>query len=223
MAAFWAAWRAGARWVEADVKITSDGVPVLFHDDVLDRTTDGRGAVADADWRHIAGLDAGAWFAPDFAGTRVPTLSDLLLFARETGLRLNLELKPCTGRAQATVMVVMIEITRLWPETLPPPLLSSADIDALLVAAQLHPDWPRSLLIEAWSDDWRAVAARAGVSALHVNTDILTPERVDLLRQTGLPLLGYTVNDPARARDLLRQGFAAVLSDDPAACLAAAV
>lgn len=219
MAAFVAARKAGAQWIETDVKITADGVPVLFHDDRLERTTNGQGTVADTNWDEMRQLDAGAWFGAEHAGARVPTLAELLIFARESGVRLNLELKPCQGRAQATVMVALIEAANLWPENLPPPLLSSFDIDALLVAAQLRPDWPRGLLLSDWPDNWRETAARAGVSSLHVDAALLTPERIEMLRQTGLPLLSFTVNDPAKARQLLQDGVRAVFSDDPGSCI----
>ena len=68
----------GASWVEFDVKLTADGRCIVFHDDALDRTTDGRGAVSTATHDEINRLDAGAWFAPAFAGERVPSLAAAL-------------------------------------------------------------------------------------------------------------------------------------------------
>lgn len=63
---------------EFDVRRSRDGVLVCIHDDTLDRTTDGTGPVAGATQAEIAGLDAGAWFAPDFRGTRVPGVDEVL-------------------------------------------------------------------------------------------------------------------------------------------------
>ena len=74
----------GAAWVEFDVMLSGDGVPILIHDETLERTTDGHGAVPDHGLAAIRELDAGAWFAPAYAGERVPTLEeaiDLLLAA----------------------------------------------------------------------------------------------------------------------------------------------
>src|SRR4051812_26195793 len=62
----------GANWVEVDVKLTQDGVPILMHDDTLERTTDGTGKVADTSWATIQTLDAGSWFDKKFRGERVP-------------------------------------------------------------------------------------------------------------------------------------------------------
>ena len=148
-------------------------------------------------------------------------MSDLLLFARDNGLRLNLELKPCSGRTRATTMVALIEATTLWPDSAPPPLISSFDIDALVIASQLHPEWPRGLLLDDWRDDWRELAVQTRASTLNFNADLLTPERLTLLKTAHLPILAYTVNDAKQAVSLLQNGVSAVFSDDPAALLPA--
>ena len=62
----------GVCWVEVDVKLTRDGVPILMHDDTVDRTTDGRGAVASMDFADLRRLDAGKHFGPQFAGEKHP-------------------------------------------------------------------------------------------------------------------------------------------------------
>jgi glycerophosphoryl diester phosphodiesterase len=166
-------------------------------------------------------FDAGSWFAPKFTGTRIPSLADLLTFARATGMRLNLQLRPCPGRARATTMVAMIEAAKLWPETALPPLISSFDIETLTIAAQMHPGWPRGLLLDVWREDWRELMTLTRATTLNLNADLLTPERLPMLRETGVPILAYTVNDGARARALLDAGVRAVFCDDPAAMIKA--
>src|SRR3569833_469944 len=73
MAAFRLAVELGATMLECDLRFTSDGVAVMMHDGLLDRTTSGRGLVAETDWATIKALDAGSWFDPTFADERVPT------------------------------------------------------------------------------------------------------------------------------------------------------
>ena len=73
-----AALTAGARAVEFDVHVASCGTPVIIHDDVLDRTTDGSGPVSGQTVEQLRTLDAGSWFDPEFAGERIPTLADAL-------------------------------------------------------------------------------------------------------------------------------------------------
>lgn len=221
MPSFMAARDEGAIWLETDVKLTADGIPILMHDDTLDRTTDGRGSVADRTWDEIKALDSGGWFSPAFAGTRVASLAELLDFARMAGMRLNLEIKPCPGRTRATTMVTLIEVAKMWPDYAPIPLISSFDIEALMVAAQLHPDWPRGLLLDEWRDDWREVATATMATTLNLNAELLTPERLAQLRTANMPILCYTVNDPARAQSLMQSGVQAVFSDNPGEMLRA--
>lgn len=78
VAAFENAIRAGADYVEIDVRSTCDGRLVLMHDRTVDRTTNGSGAVKDLDFETIRGLDAGSTFGPAFAGERVATLEEAL-------------------------------------------------------------------------------------------------------------------------------------------------
>lgn len=92
--AYRAAIALGVDALEVDVHMSRDGVSFMMHDHALDRTTNGRGPTHAADWADIAALDAGAWFGPAFAGTRVPTLDETLRLVRDTpGLWVNWELK----------------------------------------------------------------------------------------------------------------------------------
>jgi glycerophosphoryl diester phosphodiesterase len=215
LASYRCAQEQGVLWVETDVKLTKDGVPILMHDDTLERTTNGQGAVAETDWVEIKKLDAGSWFAPEFAGEAVPHVSELLRFVLDHGLRLNLEIKPCLGRSQATAMVALMEVAKLWPRDTPPPLISSFDVDALIVAAQLHPEWPRGFLFEEWPEDLRSLLQMTKPSVLGFDEEILTPQRLVSLKQIGMPLLAYTINDPVQAQELLHAGVSAVFSDNP--------
>lgn len=205
----------GANWVEFDVKITQDGVPILMHDETLERTTNGAGAVAETDWNVIAKLDAGKGYDARYAGEAVPRLSDALRVALECNLNVNLELKPCLGRALATTMVALIEASRVWPDSRQPPLLSSFDVESLVIAAQFQPHWPRSLLLDAWREDWRDLVTAIQASAIGIDEALLTPQRVVSLAESHLPILAYTVNDPARAKELLGMGVSAVFADNP--------
>ncbi len=82
MPAYRAALEAGADFIETDVRTTVDGRLVIMHDGSVDRCTDGHGEVAAMTFAQIRKLDAGAWFSPAFRGTPVPTLEEVLEFAR---------------------------------------------------------------------------------------------------------------------------------------------
>jgi len=221
LAAFRRAHDDGATWFEVDVKLTRDGVPVLMHDDTLERTTNGTGNVADMDWVEMQTLDAGSWFGADFKDQRVPQLAEALRYALESGMHVNIEIKPCPGRTRATAMVTLIEAAKIWPTDAAPPLISSFDEEALIIAAGLHPEWPRGILLEDWRDDWDEVAQKAKVSTVNIDEKELTPVRMDRFSHTRMPVLAYTVNDVGRMKELLRWGVKAVFTDDPATLIEA--
>jgi glycerophosphoryl diester phosphodiesterase len=94
MAAFQGAWELGADWIELDVQQTKDGQLIIMHDSNTKRTTGVAGNVWDMTYAEIEKLDAGSFFSSRFAGEKIPLLSEAAEFAKETGIRLNIELKP---------------------------------------------------------------------------------------------------------------------------------
>ncbi len=82
LASFRRAWEEGADAVEMDVRLTADGAVVVIHDETVDRTTDGHGAVAEMTLAELRRLDAGRWFDPAYAGEHIPTLEEVLDWAR---------------------------------------------------------------------------------------------------------------------------------------------
>lgn len=82
----------GADIVELDVRLTADGYVVALHDETVDRTTDGAGRIAELTLAEAQRLDAGAWFAPQFAGARIPALTEVFDWARgKVGLLIELK------------------------------------------------------------------------------------------------------------------------------------
>lgn len=83
----------GGRSCEIDTVLTSDGEIIVLHDLSVDRTSDGTGPARTLTAAEIAKLDAGSWFGPEFAGARIPTLTDFLMLARELDMGLEIEVK----------------------------------------------------------------------------------------------------------------------------------
>lgn len=209
----------GVGWVEFDVKLTGDGVPILMHDAVLERTTDGRGAVADTAYTAIRELDAGAWFGPEFAGERVPSFDEAIDLLLSHGLAANVEIKPCPGRERETGTAVARRLAERWPSERPPPLLSSFAEAALEAAREAVPALPRGLLVGAVPEDWRARLERLGCVSLHCSHRHLEPAAVSAVHAAGYPLLVYTVNEAERARTLYSWGVDCICTDRPEAIL----
>lgn len=213
----------GATWVEVDVKLSADGVPILMHDDRLDRTTDAKGPVAARSFEELRKLDAGGWFHPAFRGERVAALSETLELCLELGLGINLEIKPCPGRAEETAGIALSLALGLWPQDRPPPLVSSFDPVALSMARQVAPAWPIGYLVDRRPADWAAQADALGASTIHVNARRETAATIAEYRATGRPVLAYTVNNPAAAKEVLGWGVAGVFTDTPEALVKARV
>lgn len=205
----------GAKWIEVDVKITYDGIPILMHDETIDRTTDGSGSVADLTWDEVKDVDAGIKCGSNFAGEKIPTLSDVMQAVVDADMNIIVEMKPCPGRARATTMVTIIEMSKIWPEKDSCPVISSFDVESLQIAAQMEPHWPRLLLMERWSDEWRETFEKVGASAISFPEADLTKERVEEFARLRIPLMAYTVNDPARAKELLAWGASAIYAGRP--------
>lgn len=219
LAGFRAAATAGARWVEFDVKLSADGVAVLMHDDTLDRTTDGTGAVAAVPAAALAALDAGAWFGHGFRGERVPTLDQAIAELARLGLGANIEIKPCPGRAAATAEAVVAAVARSWPERLPPPLVSSFEPDCLAVVRDRAPQLARGLLLKRLTRDWRRLVETLGCVTVNLGHRQATAAAIAEVLGAGLGLVFWTVNEAVEAARLFAAGASAIITDRPNALL----
>jgi glycerophosphoryl diester phosphodiesterase len=203
------------RWVELDVKITKDQVPVLFHDERLDRTTNGTGFIAEVTYEELRELEAGSWFSDSFAGIKIPTLEEALEVLIDRDLGLNLEIKACPGREAETAEVALDFLSHVWDdhERL---LISSFSTVSMDVAIDMAEDWHRGLLLpEEWPDDWEELVARIMPSAININGNACSKHQIEVLKEIGKPILAYTINDPERARLLQSWGVDGFFSDAP--------
>jgi glycerophosphoryl diester phosphodiesterase len=213
----------GATWIEFDVKLTKDRVAVLIHDETLDRTTTGRGAVRELPLEAIRRVDAGCpkVFGETFKGERVPTLVEALELMAALSMGFNLEIKPCPGRERETAIVAVDVVRKHWPRGAPTPILSSFKLASLEAAAEAAPALPRGYLAEQLGPSWREEARRLACTTIHPGHRGLTRAQVQQAQAGRYPLLVWTVNDPARARELVAWGVDSLITDSPAAIAAA--
>ncbi len=207
----------GLSWVEFDVMLTQDHVPVMHHDHDLSRTTGFAQAVAHTPYHHLSALDAGRWFHGDFEGEMIPTLGQVLVVLAELGLGANVEIKPAPEREAETAEAVVTELKPNWPACLPPPLISSFEDRCLEVVQSLAPEIVRGHLFEEVPADWQARVERLDCRSVHVREHHLDCETISRIRSAGYRVLSYTVNDPKRAVSLDGWGVDAIITDDPPA------
>lgn len=93
LAAFEKALELHADYIELDVQISKDGHCIVIHDNTVDRTTNGKGFVFDKTLKELKSLDGGSWFDKRFRGERIPTLADVLEWAKRNNIPLQIEIK----------------------------------------------------------------------------------------------------------------------------------
>ncbi|NLY27075.1 MAG: glycerophosphodiester phosphodiesterase [Alcaligenaceae bacterium] len=205
----------GFTMMEYDVKLSRDGVPVLLHDDTLDRTSNARGIAGNLSFSELAEIDFGSWHSRDFAGEPIGTLASIAAYTLANGIASNIEIKPTKGLEHETGRAVAEQAARLWRDAPLPPLLSSFSEIALQAAMEAAPDLPRALLLaRELPADWQEKAERLRVKGLNMNTRYITHDNAVAILDAGYTLAVYTVNDPERARELINWGCNALFTDE---------
>ena len=203
----------GARWIEVDVTISADGIAVIHHDADLARCSDGSGLVIQKRLAELKQLDAGSWYAAEFAQERMLTLTELLVLANQLELGLNLEIKPTIGREPETVWAMHKALQQVpFEQAL---LFSSFSIHALQAARRHMPHVTRGLNVEAIPADWQHRLEEADCAGLHFAREFFDAQAVKAIRAAGYHCMVFTVNDPDDARQLLQAGVDAVFTDFP--------
>jgi glycerophosphoryl diester phosphodiesterase len=229
VAAFRAAWRAGADAIENDWRLSRDGLIVCLHDATVDRTTDGKGPVAALSLEQIRGLDAGRWKGERWKGERVPTLAEVLAVV-PAGKRAFLDVKV----GPEILPVLKKEIER---SGVPPDRVAIIAFNGKVIAAakrampQLKAYWLyRFQRSEAqWSATQDEVMARLLASKADGLDVELTAESAEMvnadlaqkLRAAGRELLVWTVDEPDLARRARDLGARAITTNKPSALRAA--
>ena len=203
--------RAGADMVELDVQMTRDGRLIIFHDDRLERITNGRGRVSGLRYADLARLDAGLWFNPRFAGQRILLVSQAIRLLPPR-MRMNLELKR-TSRPHGLLQRFVRLIRRARVERR---LLVSSFDARLLRAVPAAAHMACALICDRHPDRSLRRAIQLRCVAWHPLHTLLTPHRVTQAHAAGLRVHAWTVDQPGRVRQLLRWGVDGVFTNDPA-------
>lgn len=210
-----AAAQAGCHWVELDVMLARDGVPVLHHDPTLKRTAGITRKVSALSAARLADIDVGRSFDATYAGEKVPDLATALERLQALGLRPNLEMKPTRGREAALAEAVGAALDAIWPATGPRPMVSSFSRLALAAARDRAPAYPRGLIVLRPPRQWARILGELDCVSLHVSRRHLTLARAEALANSPYALAVYTVNEPDEARLFRRWGAQCIITDTP--------
>ena len=214
LAAFNLAFEMGADGVELDVTLTKDGVPVVIHDDKVDRTTNGHGRINAMTLAEVKRLDASHKF-DKYRGETIPTLEEVLRAVGNRGI-VNIEIKSSTLRTDgieaATLTVIRDTATHNNI------LISSFNPLALLRMHDLDPTLPRGLL---YASDMPIYLRRAWLrpiarpSTLHPRFSMITPKFVVWARSKDYKINTWTVDEPTEMKRLIDLGIDAIISNKP--------
>jgi glycerophosphoryl diester phosphodiesterase len=214
LAAFEAAWRAGADCLELDVQLTADRHVVVIHDETVDATTDGTGLVTALTRAQLRALDAGTWFSPAFAGQRVPVLDEVVGFlADRPGIDLLCELKDAWTPDEVVAVTEPLLAAGLGPRV----VVQGFDVSTVAALRDAAPQLRRGLLVVSDGDGLAQVAADLGVVTVNPYGGALLADPGFVARQhaAGREVAVWTLDEPeqwALAADL---GVDAVITNRP--------
>jgi glycerophosphoryl diester phosphodiesterase len=197
----------GVEYAEIDVHQTADGVLVLLHDRDLKRVAGDSRRLDELTLDEVRQFDVGSWFAPEFAGERVPTLAEAIELARGK-IKLNIELKyfgPDQGLAAAAA--AMIADHHFESQC----LVTSFNADALQLVKRHNPRILTGLIVARALGDLHQLE----VDAFSVQASRLTDELLRNARRAGKQIHVWTVNDPAEMLRMMNRGVNNIITSDP--------
>jgi glycerophosphoryl diester phosphodiesterase len=213
-ASFERALELGADWIELDVHLTRDGALAVIHDELVDRTTNGHGLVKDHTLAELKRLDAGAWFGSEYVGQRIPTLDEVLVWAREHNTVVDIEIKNAPiyyagieeavvdslDRAAMAEQVIVISFDHRSVQRV-------KTLDARIVTGVLYSARP--------TDGGLGLAHAAQADAVLPHWAYVTAEDVRVAHAAGLAVAPWASSDPEVLRRLIAAGVDAIGTNHP--------
>ncbi len=214
LAAFELARRQGADGIELDIHLSRDNQLVIIHDDTIDATTDGRGTVGEFTLAQLKRLDAGKWFANEFAKQRIPTL-DEVFDAVGNDLFINVEIKAARDLVElvARRLADCVRRHKMRERVIvscfdPVVLRRAKEMMPMILAGFLyHPAMPAAHY-QPPKERWH--------EARHPWHEMVDQDYMNWARAQGYFVNVWTVNEPNRAIELRDLGVNAIITDDPA-------
>ena len=211
MAAFERAVQLGAGFIETDLHLTRDARFVAIHDDTLERTSNGRGLVRDHTLAELRALDVGLWYDRQFAGERIPTLEEILAFARQHDVIFYLEIKHGAAWGMHHTLVGALQSAENAART----VVISFDASTLAPLPKLDPGIMMGLLADHSQPDLVHSATELGARQICPRVNLITQELVDRAHAADLQVVAWTVNDPDQMRSLIQTGIDGIMTDRP--------
>jgi len=202
-------------WVEFDVCLSADHQAVVFHDDRVDRCSNGEGLLQDFTLSQLQALDVGGWFDDAFAGERILTLNEVIDLMLTRNLCFNLELKIQPGvnwQPLIEQVVAVLSEANLQPDQV---IVSCFYPEPLIEFHRQMPAIKTGILLDVQNEGWQQWASAVKAVSVHCNEKHLSNQLAQEVLDSGYLLLCYTVNEVERFKQLLNLGVHGVFSDVP--------
>jgi len=211
LAAFQRAVELGVGFIEADLHLTRDARFVAMHDDTLDRTTSGHGAVHDFTLAELRELDAGLWFDRQFSDERIPTIEDILAFSEKYDVIFYLDAKynPAWGMHHALAGALRDASNAART------VVISFDPSVLEALRRLDPSVMTGLLFVEGEREAIKASLEVGARQLCPRADLVTREFVEQAHRTDLSVATWTANQADEMRSLIAAGVDGIMTDFP--------
>jgi glycerophosphoryl diester phosphodiesterase len=217
LVAFRRALELGADGFEFDVTLTRDRVPIIIHDDTLDRTTTGKGNVKDFTLEELERLDAGGWKGAEYRGEKMPTLAEVIDLVAPLRPRpiLNIELKASSLMSDGVEMATLdVLFEKKYFDNI---IISSFNPMTLMRMRLIAPRIPRGLL---YASDQPVHLRRAWLrplikpAAMHPYYRMIDERMMSWAKRKNLQVNTWTVDEPEVADKLRGWGVNAIITND---------
>jgi len=210
----------GLKWIEVDVKISKDSVPILLHDATLDRTTNGIGLPTEFIYDDLKKLDAGIFFYNYFTQIYIPTLKQVLSFCKKNEMGLNIELKPNPGFEKNNVEAIAKLLSNFNFNN--QYYFSSFDWSSVILMKKLLPKAYYGLLIDEFNKDISIknvldMCEKYKFSCCGFNKNIINSDIMNKMKKHNLITTIYSEKNfiPNEAKELWSMGVKSIFIDDP--------
>lgn len=190
----------GFKYVECDVAFTSDNIPVLLHDESIDRTSTGQGNIADLTYAEVSQYDFGSWFSSEFKNTKIPTLMEFLIFCRNKGLHPYLELKSNITKEQLTIVINLVRAYGLKNNV----TYISFNYDLLAEIPELDPTARIGYVVNSPTATSLALVLKliTPYNDVFINSGTNSEEVVELCKLNNIPLELWVINNEDTLKNL---------------------
>ncbi len=212
------AFEIGLDCVEVDVKISKDGIPLLLHDDTLDRTTNGSGLVCNFSYEEISKLDAGYHFYKQKTEVKVPRLSNVLNLVKKKQKFLNIELKPNKKYESLNVKKVVEEVKRSSYEKI---YFSSFDLESCINLKENSPNLFCGFLNHNFKkidiNQTIDICKKYNFFSCGINLNVFSNSIVDQFVNNNIKVTVYADNNisQSQALNLWNNNVTSIFVDDP--------